>query len=158
MTAIKIALFSVIIAVVLSLRPGASRAQIFPDRLQTQVFRSYLRSLASGGTAAFVSRCEGPGRGEEAILVVPTAGDAARLVLFSSREVYSGAILKIENGRFVITEGSGGEWSDKRLHAFLNFLTKSTFRFVLPDKLNGLLTPASAGSCSGVRGNLPSSG
>jgi hypothetical protein len=114
-------------------------AQVFPDRRETAVFRDYLNTLASKQSAVFVSSCQGPAARDEAILIVPSTDSTARLELLSSREVYSAAILKIENGKLVITEGSGGQSSDVKLRRFLAFLSKSSFRFVPPDQTRDLL-------------------
>ena len=146
---------TIAVAAVLGVWSSKGRPQIFPDHRMTEVFSSYLNSLSSGGTPAFVSRCRGSGEGDGAILIIPTGSDTGRLVLFTSHDVYSSALLKIQNGRLVIIEGMGGEWSDRRLRAFLTSLSSSSFRFEYPEQLQKLLNAPSSNICPSVEDRLP---
>jgi|SRR5208337_42809 len=134
--------FALIAATVAALSVGPSRAlsQYFPSSKMTAAFQEYLDSLALSHSAAFVSSCFGPEDGETAVLVIPIGSDTGTLALLSSHESYNGAGVKLQNGRIIIFEGGGGEWSRRKLQFFANKLASSDFRLESGDQLRALTT------------------
>ncbi len=106
----------------------------------TAAFKEYLDSLALSPGAAFVSSCFGSEHGETAVLVIPIGSDTGTLALLVSHEKYNGAGVKLRNGRIIIFEGGGGEWSRRKLQFFANKLASSDFRLESGDELRDLTT------------------
>ncbi len=122
-------------------------AQYFPSDALTKGFEDNLHTIAQGKGAAFLSVCRDPANGGLAILIMPVGSESGTLTLAVYGRVYNGAGVESRNGKALITEGGGGEWSYRRLQFFAEILAGGTFRLKRGSELTHLLQMKPKTSC-----------
>jgi len=142
-------------AMLLPISERVASAQLFPSDKMTAAFRHNVDSFALSNGGAFVSICQGPEKGEMAILIVPLGTHSGSLSLWSFGKVYNGAGLEIRAGKFIIVEGGGGDWSRRKLQFYADKLAESEFQLDSPNHLRSLLTTRARNACPEFKYRVP---
>lgn len=154
MTLCKIASILIVGTVVAITCDSLVPAQYFLDDKMTMALKQHFEAVAASKYgAAFVSSCQGPEKGETAILVVPLAADSGTLSLLLSGKIYNGGGVTWERGKAVITEGGGGQWSMRKLQFYADTRAKSAFRLESGDQLRAVLNSRPRTRCPAYVGN-----
>jgi len=113
-------------------------AQYAPDPGLTRSFAEDVGRFQKSKTSVFASICT-QAHDQVAVMLLPVGSLTGKLTLFISGEAYNMSGVRIEDGRPVVYEALGGNWSYDKMQNLANQLATNGFKLMSPRDLNAIL-------------------